>query len=669
MTTPLLDVVSPAADAWSDDGTTPIAFWAGGFEQPPQLTVSQWADEKRILPESSGARGALWRTDLVPYLRGIMDAVHEPGVQTVAVTKAAQVGGSEALHNIIGYFIEHDPCPILFVHPSAEVAEEWSKERLADMIRATPALRNVIRDGRPIRGKHEGESTLRLKMFPGGYLAIGGANTPNTFARRAVRIAIGDDVDRFPPVVGEEGDPADLLENRTRTFDDPLILFVSTPTMKGGRIDTLYRRSDQRRYYVTCPVCGREDWITWSGPCDNAKCGITHMHVSFEGNDPYSARLVCPGGDHGGCGSFFDEAERRAMVMGGEWRPTAEAQQMGLVGFHLPAMISTLGVTLPALVDKWKGAREKGKKSLQVFVNTTLAEGWEDRGARMEPNQLSRRREDYGEGIEIPAFAAALTAGVDVQDDRFELQVIAWGSAGESAVVDWREIPGDPKKPETRVSLLEALQRKYRHALGLDLPIHATCIDSGFATEDVYDFVLANQVRRIFATKGVPGRAGEPIVVSSSEKRRGQRARPVKLWLVNTDDAKSDVFSGLEKIAAGPGYMHFPLNVDRIDDEYFAQLCAEHKETRYSKSGVKTHTVWVQDRPRNEALDTAVLCLAAYKLLNPNIRQMHEAIVAASTLATKPTPPSSGGALPPAPATAPRPAAGRRVARSGYLGR
>ena len=668
MTTPLLDVVAqPLVEMLPSDGISPISYWSDGFEQPPELTVSQWADEKRVLPESSGARGALWRTSLVPYLRGIMDAVHEPGVQTVALCGGAQVGKSEALHNIIGYFIEHDPCPILFVHPSAEVAEEWSKERLSDMIRSTPALRSVITDHRPLRGKHEGESTLRLKMFPGGFLAIGGANTPNTFARRAVRIAIGDDVDRFPPVVGEEGDPADLLENRTRTFDDPLILFVSTPTMKGGRIDTLYRRSDQRRYFVTCPECGREDWITWSGPCDNAKCGTTHMHVVFHGTDAYSARLVCPGpvGEHGGCGALFDEAGRRAMVLAGEWRPTAEPQQMGLVGFHLPAMISTLGVTLPALVDKWHGAREKGKKSLQVFVNTTLAEGWEDRGARMEPHTLSRRREDYGEGIEIPAFASALTAGVDVQEDRFELQVIAWGPAGENALVDWRAVYGDPKKPETRDELLEALKRKYRHALGVDIPIHATCIDSGFATEEVYDFVLAHQVRRIFATKGVSGRAGEPIVVSGSEKRRGQRARPVKLWLVNTDDGKSDVFSGLEKVAAGPGYMHFPLSVDRVDDEYFAQLCAEHKETRYNKAGVKTHTVWVQDRPRNEALDTAVLCHAAFKLLNPNLRQMLEAIAAAAGQ-TKP----SGGAPPTStPPTAPRPPAGRRVARSGYLGR
>jgi phage terminase large subunit GpA-like protein len=612
---------------------------------------------KRRLPESSNTRGGSWRNAATPYLVGIMDAVHELGVKTLVLAKAAQVGGSEALHNILGYFIEYDPCPILFVQPTAMVAEEWSKDRLSDMIRSTPALRAVVRDKRQPRGSHESESTLALKIFPGGYLALGGANTPNTFARRAVRLAIGDDVDRFPAVVGDEGDPADLLRNRTRTFHDALVLFVSTPTLKGGRIDTLYERSDQRRYVVPCPVCGRFDWITWNDP--------RHFRIVFEERDPDTARLACPDRDAGGCGAKLTEPDRRAMVAVGEWRPTATTKEAGLVGFHLPAMVSMLGdVTLRSMVEQWLSARARGKESLRVFINTTLAEGWEDRGPRMNAQGLLARRESYGEDVEVPAAAVALTCGVDVQEDRFELQVLAWGLGSERWVVDWRHVPGKANQPEAKDALLEALTRRYAHASGHQLPIHATCIDSGYATDEVYDFVLAHQARRIFATKGYAGKSGEPIVGKPSEKRYGRKPRPVRLYPINVDDAKAEVMNALSLVAPGPGYIHFP---PLVDDEYFAQLCAEHSETVNNRAGVATHTVWVQDRERNEALDTAVLALAAFRLLNPNIRQMAE------TLAATPAPGSTAQRVA---VSAARPATQNqqpptrpRVGRSAYLGR
>ena len=314
--------------------------------------------------------------------------------------KAAQSGGSEALHNILGYFIQYDPSPMLFVHPTAMVAEEWSKERLADMLRSTPALRAVVRDRRQPRKSHEAESTLSLKIFPGGYLALGGANTPNTFARRSVRFAFADDFARFPYVVREEGDPGDLLVNRTTTFHDGLSMFVSTPALKGDRIDTLFSRSDRRRYHVACPHCGREDWLTWREP--------DHFRVTYDGDNPETARLECPSEEHGGCGARMDEPERRRMIAkagarpDSGWRATAEPQESGLVGFHLPAMVSTLGVTLSGLVEQWLSARARGNESLRVFINTVLGEGWELRGTRVDAHTLLDRRESYGNEAEEP---------------------------------------------------------------------------------------------------------------------------------------------------------------------------------------------------------------------------------------------------------------------------
>lgn len=586
------------------------AAWAAAWEPPPDIRVSEWADRYRMLPETSAARGGKWTNETAPYLTGIMDAANDPSIRVLAFMKCVQSGGSEALNNIIGYFIHHNPCTILKLLPTVGMAQADSKERLADMIRTTPALASVVRDrAQPKTQIQQAESTIAMKVFPGGFLMLDGANSPNPFRRVAIRLGIGDDVDSWPPDVGEEGDPVDLLVNRGTTFFDAQTIFVSTPTLKDGRIDTLYSRSDRRRYFVPCPDCGRWDWITWND--------AQHFRVGFDEERAETARIECP------CGARMGEPDRREMVVRGEWRATAAATQPGLAGFHLPAMVSTLGdITLEGLVGNWLSARSRGNRALQVFVNTKLAEGWEDRTERVQPHTFLSRRESYGEGVDVPAAVPILTAGVDVQIDRFELQVIGWGLAGERWVIDWRSIPGDPRRPETRTALIEALEARYVHASGHALPIRATCVDSGYATEEIYEFILTHQHRGLYATKGYAGRSGQPVVGKVNEKTYGARRRPVRLYPINVDDAKAEIMASLSVASPGPGYMHFP---EKVDEEYFAQLCAEHRETRRNKAGIATHFVWVQDRERNEALDTAVLALAAFRLMDGPRRLRHEA--------------------------------------------
>lgn len=655
-----------------------IQQWAAAWSPPPALTVSEWADAHRMLPETSAARGARWRTSTAPYLAGMMNVVHEPRIHTAALMKCHQSGGSEALNNVIGYCMEHDPCPMLVVHPTAMAAEAYSKERLSDMIRSTPALRAIVKEQRMAGVDGRPESTLSLKIFPGGFLALGGANTPNTFARWSVRLAIGDDVDRFPPVVADEGDPAELLSNRTTTFHDRLTLFVSTPTLKGGRIDSLYTRSDQRRFHVTCPTCGRVDYVTWSDE--------QHFRVVFDDRDPETARIECPSEEHGGCGARIYEPQRADFIASGIWRATAESQEPGLAGFHVPAMLSPW-VSLPELVEKFLVARARGRESFKVFVNTLLGEAWDDRTAKMEAHSLLARLEDYGDLsdgtlIEVPMDAPALTAGVDVQANGFMLLVCAWGPAGERWVVDWRTIPGDPKAADTQASLLEALTRRYQHAAGPLLPIHATCLDSGFATDEVYRFVLAHQARRIFATKGEAGKSGEPIVWRVASPPHGHTgktrstaaarkvARPVALYHVNVDDAKASILSSLALAAPGPNFTHFPARVETVDSEFFAQLCAEHRESRYNRGGVATQSIWVQDREANHALDAMVLAFVALQLLRPNFRDMAARIAAAKPAEgnggerkdTAPEPPRVERPI----MQQPKPT-GRRILRSSYL--
>lgn len=555
---------------------------------PPELTVSEWAEERRRLPASSAARGARWRNDTAPYLREIQDAANDSSVRRLAVMGAAQSGKSESLMNMLGFWMENDPSTVLVLKPSFEDAKRLSRGPLADMIRTTPTLSAIVRRRRASRAGHDAESTLLEKQYPGGSLILAGAGTPNSYAGVAARRAVADEFERFP--ILDEGAPDILLANRTTSFYDGLVVFISTPLLVDGLIDAQFKLTDQRRYHLTCPTCGHVTWTAWR---DEAR-----FHVVFTDRDAETARLACP---H--CGAKHSEVVRRQMVAAGVWKPTAAPVDATARGYHVPAMISTLGdVTLSRLAQKWLAARASGPASLRVFINTTLAEPWEDRGARIQPHALASRLEDHG-AVEVPAPVVCLTAGVDVQLNRFEVQVLGWAPGSESWVIDAHVVPGDPSQPEVQVALLAALDEQYRHASGVVLPILATAVDSGFLPEKVAYALAARRPRRVFAVKGVGGRLSEPSIL-----KYDPRTPPA---LINVDGLKLEVALGLEMATSGPGFMH--LNRRCCDEDYLSQLCAEHRETR-RKNGVAT-MVWVEDRAENHALDTATYARAALKLL------------------------------------------------------
>ena len=591
-------------------GASPVAGWSRAWAPRTRLTISEWADRERVLPEASAARGARWQTSSAPYLREIMDALLAPAVRKVAVMKGAQTGGTEAVLNSIGFFIAHDPAPMLFVGPTFQDVERMSKGRLADMIRSTPALRAAVHDRRlPARGDGRSESTVLLKQFGGGFLALGGANTPNTFAALSVRNAFGDDVDRWPML--DEGDPADLLVNRTRTYHDGRVVFVSTPTMKGARIDSMFSRSDARRYFLACPRCGHEDHVTWSDPA--------HFMVAYTDKDPATARLLCPG-----CGARHDEAERRRMVAAGRWRATREAAEPGLVGFHLPATISTLGaVTLSDLVSGWLSARERGTEALRAFVNTTLAEPWveEDTSIKLEPaGGFMSSRESYDT---VPMPASLVTGAIDVQDDRFELLFVAWGPRDEMWVLDHHVFSKDDPDPASRFDPYDAKSWDalyaalfgapgggkgllFQHESGAMLPVTTLCVDSGYQTALAYRF---SRFRRgaIFPTKGVT-ELQDGHLIRFSEDREIARLKGVNLVLVNTSGIKQRLADYIRD-----GRVHFPV-ADWCSDEFFAQLTAEEAHPVFNPAGVRVGQKWVKTRPRNEILDLLVLNIAARQI-------------------------------------------------------
>lgn len=565
---------------------------------PTKLTVSQWADAHRILsPESSAAVGR-WETARAEFQRGVMDAVSDPDVEEVVIMSSVQIGKTEIISNVIGDGIDNDPSPMLLVEPTLEIAHAYSKDRLAPMIRDTARLRGKVRD---VKSRDSG-NTLLHKIFPGGHITLAGANSPASLSSRPVRRVLCDEVDRFPVSAGAEGDPVSLAKNRSVTFWNRKIVLASTPTIKGrSRIESAYEASDKRKYWVPCPHCQTFQILKW--------CQVRWPSPSGEGkwkaeaHRPEDAVYLCES-----CGAELTHADKQNMVAKGEWR--ADAQFKGIAGFWINALYSPW-MTVAAIAQQFLAAKAGGPLQLQVFTNTILAETWAEHAAEsLDENIFYHRREQYA--AQVPAGAAVLTAGVDVQEDRIECEVRGWGRGEESWGIEKKVFFGPTTDPNGGAwqSLDEYLPTTFLHASGIRLPIACTCIDTGFRTKEAYAFIRPRQGRRIFAVKGSKDR-GKPIV--SRPTKSGVSA--VFLFEVGTDTAKTTIHARLRTAEPGPGYLHFPMTYDL---DHFEQLTAEKQVTTFRKGYRQVE--WVKEpNSRNEALDLTVYNLAALAILNPNL--------------------------------------------------
>lgn len=551
------------------------------LKPPPKLSVAAWADLERRLDSQTSAEPGRWITARAEYQRGIMDACSDASVKEVIVMCAAQLGKSEILLNTIGYHMAHDPAPILMLQPTVDMAQSFSKDRVTNgLLRSTPALRGKVKDS---KAKDANNTTLH-KVFPGGALSLVGANSPSSLASRPIRVVLCDEVDRYPASAGEEGDPISLAKRRAATFWNRKIIEVSTPTNRGAsRIESAYEESDQRKFMVPCHDCGEQQELVWA---------------QVQWTDPRQPHYVCL---H--CGSCWSDAHRHRSISKGQWVATKPFE--GVAGFHLSALYSPW-VVLADAVEEFL-ASKKDPMRLKTFVNTFLGESWEDQGEGVDDIEIAKRREDYEE---IPEQVALLTAGVDVQDDRLEVEVVGWGAGEESWCIDYKVLHGDPSSPQLWKQLDEVLLQTYDHPLGKAMIIRSTCVDSGgHHTRAVYNYAKTRAGHRVFAIKGVGGE-GKPIVGRPSKNNIGK----VALYPVGVDTAKELLYARLRIEEPAPGYCHFH---NRLDDEHFRQLTAEKQVIRYHKGYPKRG--WIKTRTRNEALDVRVYAIAALSILNVNM--------------------------------------------------
>jgi phage terminase large subunit GpA-like protein len=566
-----------------------------GLRPDPDLTVSQWADQYRMLSNKASAEPGPWRTDRTPYLREIMDCMSASSpMQKVVFMAGAQLGKTEGINNVVGYMIAHAPGPALFVQPTIEMAKRLSKQRLDSLIHETPCLAEKIA---PARSRDSG-NTMFSKDYPGGILLLTGANSATGLRSAPCRWVLLDEVDAFPADVDGEGDPCALAERRASTFSRRKIILTSTPTVKDmSRIETEYLASDQRRYFVPCPHCDHMQWLQWK-------------NIQWRDGDPKTAAYVCES-----CGTHIEEHYKSEMLRRGEWRPTATSEDQRTAGFHLSSLYSPLGwKSWEEIVTEFLRAKSDAPL-LKTFVNTVLGETWEDEvGAKLGAEGLRERAEFYPAG-EIPDQASIVTAGIDVQDNRVAVGIYAWGEGEECWLISHDEIYGDPANKKLWDQVDDVIFRAYKRTDGSEVKLAAVGIDSGgHFTSEVYAFCRERMKRNVFALKGQSQRNKPPIAKPSKVdiNYKGQVLKnSAEVFPVGTDTIKSTLFGRLKHNEVGPGYIHFHAEATV---EYYKQLTSERQVVRYVK-GFAVREWKKKPSDRNEALDCFVYSYAALNFL------------------------------------------------------
>lgn len=569
--------------------------------RPPEpLSLSEWANKYAVLSKETSAQTGRFRS--FAYQDGMMDAITDPAVTQVSVMKSARVGYTKILDHVVGYYLAHDPSPILIVQPRVEDAEDYSKTEIAPMLRDTPVLAEISGDP---KAKDSNQTILKKTFANGANLTLVGANSPGGFRRITCRIILFDEVDGYPSGgAGVEGDQIALGIKRSETFWNRKIALGSTPTVKGtSRIEKAYEESDQRRYYVPCPHCGEFQVLEWGGP--ETPYGIKWDKDENGEGIPESAYYVCR---HNGC--VIHHNEKSGMVKRGEWRATKPFK--GHAGFHIWAGYSLFpNAAWKYLVAEW--LRVKNDPLMrQTFINLVLGEPYEDRGEKaLSEKRLLERCEVYA--AEVPDGVAVLTAGIDTQDGRFEIEVTGWGRNEESWSIAFDVIEGDLETNEPWQRLDAYLKQVWRRADGRGFTIMAACMDSGgHHTQKVYEFAKERLGRRIWAIKGESARGGKRSPVWPTKKPTSKSKASFKPIIIGVNAAKDTIRGRLHIDPPAPGepaasYMHFPADRDL---NYFSQLLAERSVLKVS--GGQRYRVWEQLPGRaNEALDCRVYSYAA----------------------------------------------------------
>lgn len=558
---------------------TPYQKEALTYLKPPEdITVSQWADKYRILDAKTSAMPGPWRTDHTPYLRGIMDEFNNHETEEIIYVKPTQVGGTECLQNMVGYIIQQDPAPTMIVYPTDKLADSISENRLQPMIKAAPTLK---------RRYKENESSKLELQFDGMYLTLAGSNSPSSLASKAIRFLFLDEVDKYPGASRKEADPISLARERTKTFHNRKIFITSTPTIKTGHIWKAKEDADiEKHYFVPCPHCGEYIELKWAQVKFPDKEGMSHAdRAEF-------ANYVCQE-----CGCIITDQDKPEMLRYGEWRTVRQRTKFARkVAFWMNTLYSPF-VRFSEAVKEFLDSKDD-PELFQNFVNSWLAEPWEDTKLRTNADLVLERQTQIGEFV-VPDWAKMLTAGVDVQENCLYWSIRAWGDYLTSQNIAHGQA-------FSFMELERIMNLEYRAEDGSPMVVSLALIDSGYNADSVYDFCVEN------SEWALPSKGSSNPMLShyklSTINKSGSKAYGMNLILVDTGKYK-DMIAGRMRKPNGSGSWMVYAGCDR---EYAEQVTAEHKvNVRTNNGKVKQEWVKKASHADNHYLDCEVYAMAA----------------------------------------------------------
>jgi phage terminase large subunit GpA-like protein len=566
-----------------------------GLMPPASMTVSEWADEHRILSGKGSAEKGPWRTMRTPYLKEPMDCLsYGSPTRRVVLMFGSQMGKTEVVMNWLGSIIHLWPGPVLLVQPTLDMAKRLNRQRLEPLLRETPVLSELIA---PARSRDSG-NTMFLKEFQGGLFVLTGANSSSGLQSMPAAYLAADEVSSYPLEADDKGDPLENAEARTRTFPMGKVLITSTPGTRGAcRItEEFERRSDQRRFAAAMPCCGAHEVLRW------------REHMAWDKPDG-EVWCQCPA-----CGERVAQHHKTAMLSGAQWRTHAKGDGQ-TAGFHLPSWYAPAGWT------PWEQIRDEFLRAksdpllLKGWVNKHAAEPWEDESlAKVSADGLMARVGGYGHGT-CPAGTLALLMAVDTQDTWLEVSVWGYGRGDEAWRIWHQKIEGDPGQDHVWEQVTTIREVAWpREGGGTMKVLHCAVDTGGHYTNEGYEYCRQHAKDGVVAIKGSSQR-NAPVLGKGTKQDVNFRGKVVKngvtLYMVGTHALKRTIYSRLKVEEPGAGYIHFD---DATTDDYLQGLTCERLQPRYVKGFQVLE--WVKPSgARNEPLDLKVYCLAMLELL------------------------------------------------------
>lgn len=567
-----------------------------------RLTVSEWAEQKRILPKGLTSMPGPFRWDVTPYLAEIADCFSESSpIQKVAIMKGARIGATVGVgENWIGYIIDSAPGPMMFVSGDKETAETAVEVRLDRMIQSAGLGHKIFAQAKKTHGKKTGD-TKSKKEFAGGFLLALGPNVGAKLRSFGIRYLFFDEVDAYPQELQNEGDPISLAERRTDDFERlRKILYISTPLIdQTSRIKPLFEAGDQRYYFVPCKHCGHLQRLIWRD-----KNGY---HLKYEKDEmgrliQESVHYECEK-----CGGHWKNSDKAWFLERGEWRPTAVPEEPNFRSYHISSLYSPVGMrSWGSIIQEWIKTKNEPTK-LRPFVTTVLGETWVERGEAPSYEKVMLRRDAYTSGS-LPGGAQVyfLTAAADIQKDRIEVEIVAWGKDKESWSVSYLVLPGDTSYVDGEVWEKLDSVLKSQHA-GMQISI--ALIDSGYITQTVNTF--CERFFNIYPCQGDNrvAKTGRTFIL-----REIPEFRTLRRVDIYAHDLKTELYRYLRMASPEPGqpfpagYCHFPQD---YTDRYFRMLTAEELVKEKTKTGSVKMTWRVMRGRRNEAHDIRIYNMTA----------------------------------------------------------